>query len=561
MTSIVSDGTGIRLSELLGQVRGAVAAMATKVWVQAEISQVSDRGGSGHVYVDLVEHEDGQKQPVAKARAILWRAVAARVLPAFEQVTGSRLAAGMKVLVQVTPEFSETYGLSLRISDIDPRFTMGEMAARLMEIRRRLIELGEFDRQRSLELPVDLFHVAIIAPVGAAGLGDVMREARELEARGVCRFDVRGTVFQGEQAPEAIIEAISAAYHAAMEAGNRLDAIMIIRGGGAASDLAHLNDLRLARTICRCPVPVFTGIGHERDNTILDEVACQRFDTPSKAMHVGVLGTLRKRARSTSELLGEIESQVRAQRDRMLARVGRASDRAERGARQQQTEARRRVTAAAASARENAVRLIGEAKAEIRAGVAEVRATALGQVTLARAQSQETQRRVSTNARRQLTNARSSVQSVSDRVLSTARRGGRQATIGVHETLLVARRAAWRQINDSAANVADLRDVILRAASNQGRRISGAIAMSLAMVSRAAHRQVADAKRAYQSKYREIVAQGPGRSLKRGFAYVTRAKGTVRRAAELHAGDEIQVTLVDGKVRAKVLDAALTESK
>lgn len=267
----------LELSDLLGYVGQVVnRGIPGAVWVRAELASVTDRR---HLYLDVVQSEDGQE--VAKARATLWARERYSLEGKFRRATGGGLRSGMKVLLYVTAEFHPQYGFSLHILDLSPEFTVGDQAIKLDNIRRVLDQEGLLERNRSLPPPSDFSRVAVVSPRQAAGLEDFMREADRLQAAGATEFVYLPATFQGREAPASLISALSAALLAHLEAP--LDALVIIRGGGAQTDLAWLNDLELARMVARFPVPVMTGIGHARDDSILDEVACIRSDTPSKA--------------------------------------------------------------------------------------------------------------------------------------------------------------------------------------------------------------------------------------------------------------------------------------
>ncbi len=272
---------GVNLSQLLAGVTQAVSlSFPIGIWTLAEVVDV--RPHNGHLYLELAER-DASGLVLAKAKAMIWAGTASRILPEFERATGATLAAGIKLLLRTRPIFKPQYGFSLEIDAIDPGYTLGELEARKREIRARLQREGLFGRQRLLAAPWDYRRVLVIAPEGGAGLGDFQAEAMRLQAHGLCRFDYCHSRFQGEGAATRISAVLQAALQA-FPADEPPDALVLIRGGGAVNDLAWLDDYELARTLCELPVPVLTGIGHERDNTLPDEVAQQCFDTPSKVI-------------------------------------------------------------------------------------------------------------------------------------------------------------------------------------------------------------------------------------------------------------------------------------
>ena len=291
---LTEQGKGVPLSQLLAGVATAVEqAFRQGVWTTAEVVRVD---GDTHAYLELAER-DAEGTLIAKARAIVWGRDVERVLGTFQRATGVRLAAGIKVLIRARPEFSAQYGLTLHVDAIDPSYTLGDLEAKKRQIREQLKADGIFERNRQLPTPWDYRALLVVSPPRAAGLGDFARDADRLQRHGLCQAVYAHSRFEGEGAPASIREAIEAAL-AAWPAQALPDAIVIIRGGGAVNDLAWLNDYELARFICLSPVPVLTGIGHERDSTILDEVAHQRFDTPSKVV-AGIQALIVKRARES----------------------------------------------------------------------------------------------------------------------------------------------------------------------------------------------------------------------------------------------------------------------
>jgi len=276
----LSSPPGTSLTALLKRIEGAVAhAFPQPEWVRIEISEIGGKGG--HLYLVAIDRaEDGTE--ISKAKAIIWSSQANTIGRKFFKATGSQLTAGIKVLVLVQPGFKPQHGLSLVISDIDPGYTLGDMHARLKRIRETLQAEGIAEKNRSLPAPADFCRVAVIAPTSAAGLEDFQVEANRLTSAGLCEFTYFDATFQGEQTKLSIRQAFIDANE--MHKTAPIDALVVIRGGGAAADLHWLNEELLARMVCRFPVPVLTGIGHERDSTILDECANQRFGTPSKVI-------------------------------------------------------------------------------------------------------------------------------------------------------------------------------------------------------------------------------------------------------------------------------------
>jgi exodeoxyribonuclease VII large subunit len=281
--SVKETETGIALTELLHRVKGVIDEGFPKAeWVRAEISEL--RGKNGHLYLTLCERNQAG-DILAQVKGVIWRNKAETISAKFEQATGGALKTDIKILCLVRVRFDPLYGLDLIIDDVDPSYTLGDLAAKLARIREDLQQTGLYGRNKRLLAPVEFVRVAVISPETSAGLGDFRREADRLHNAKLCKFQLFAATFQGVEAPSSIQTAVLQAL--TFHQQYRLDALVLIRGGGSVTDLAWLNDLELAKLLCQSPVPVFTGIGHERDNTILDEIAHTRFDTPSKvALHI-----------------------------------------------------------------------------------------------------------------------------------------------------------------------------------------------------------------------------------------------------------------------------------
>lgn len=245
-------------------------------WVQAELAFAQAKQ---HFWSLGLQELDEQGNKVAAAEAVVWSQDLAQVVERFESVTGQPLAAGMKVLLQVQVQFSAQWGFRLVCKNISPQWSLGEAAVLRQQVRQQLMDDGLWDRNQSFPEPVDFTHVAVVAPHASAGLEDFLREAQRLEAVGLCRFSVFHAPFEGPNAPLQLPEAIA---QAGREPG--IDAVCLIRGGGAASGIAWLDQEPIVRAAARLPVPLITGIGHERDHPLVDELASLAVGTPSKAI-------------------------------------------------------------------------------------------------------------------------------------------------------------------------------------------------------------------------------------------------------------------------------------
>ncbi len=267
----------ITLSELNRWVRDALQlSLPREVWVVAEIAELR-QAATGNVYLELVEKSEqahgGEFQ--AKARANLWRSNADILLANFHQTTGQPLQVGMKILVAAQPVFHEVYGFSLTILAIDPRYTLGEMANRRQQILRQLEDDGVLELNRELTLPRPLQRIAVISAAGAAGYGDFTRQLEQSD------FAFFTQLFPATMQGVNVEPSVIAALDQIAEEEDAWDCVVILRGGGAVSDLNGFDSYLLAANVAQFPLPVLTGIGHERDDTVVDLVAHTRFKTPT----------------------------------------------------------------------------------------------------------------------------------------------------------------------------------------------------------------------------------------------------------------------------------------
>lgn len=273
------EHTPLSLYELNALVRQSVRlSMPDAYWVQAELSDVRTNY-SGHCYLEFVQKDPKSNALLAKARGIVWSNVFRELKPYFERETGQAFVAGLKVLVRVTVDFHELYGYSLTVSDIDPTYTLGDMAKRRREILQRLEEEGVLTLNKELELPELTQRIAVISSPTAAGYGDFCDQLERNAFGFVFYTKLFPAVMQGEQVEASIIRALNR-----INAGHgRWDVVVIIRGGGATSDLSGFDTYELATNCAQFPIPIITGIGHERDDTVIDKVAHTRVKTPTAA--------------------------------------------------------------------------------------------------------------------------------------------------------------------------------------------------------------------------------------------------------------------------------------
>ena len=291
--------------------------MPDEYWVEAELSEC--RESRGHCYMELIQKDEQTATPIAKASAKCWASKWSVVRPYFERTTSQQLRAGMKVLLKVYPQFHEAYGFSWIVSDIDPTYTLGDMARKRQEIIRQLKEEGVFDLQRELRLPLFCQRIAVISSETAAGYGDFCHQLADNPYGFRFEPHLFPATMQGEGVEQSIIAALNQIFLMGTENGERktengerrterydypaaessrpetnhtsqfsvlnsqFDCVVIIRGGGATSDMSGFDTLALAENVANFPIPIITGIGHDRDESILDMVSHTRVKTPTAA--------------------------------------------------------------------------------------------------------------------------------------------------------------------------------------------------------------------------------------------------------------------------------------
>ncbi|MFV5376434.1 exodeoxyribonuclease VII large subunit [Acinetobacter calcoaceticus] len=272
------------LSEYLGTVQEVIRlAFDEPVWVKAEIRNLNIKGG--HYYLELAEKDADTDKVIASCKATIWKFSASKIVLRFERETGIEISSDLNVLIKIRARFDPQYGFSVNIEEIDSSFTLGEIAKRYQQIIERLTQEGLIHKNKLLPTPFDIQNVLVIAPQNAAGLGDFKKDADALERNGVCHFVYHTATFQGNTAATSLIESLGSGLRQwASTFTFPPDLIVIIRGGGSVNDLAYLNDYELAALLCKRTVPIWVGIGHEKDRTILDEIAHRSFDTPSKVI-------------------------------------------------------------------------------------------------------------------------------------------------------------------------------------------------------------------------------------------------------------------------------------
>ena len=276
----------ITLYELNSLLREVIECeMSNEYWVEAELSEC--RESRGHCYMELIQKDEQNATPIAKASAKCWASKWMIIRPYFERTTGQQLHAGMKLLLKVYAQFHEAYGFSWIVTDIDPTYTLGDMARKRQEIIRQLKEEGIFDLQKELQLPLFCQHIAVISSETAAGYGDFCNQLADNPYGFQFQTQLFPAIMQGDGVEQSIINALEQIFTRSEECGvrseNSFDAVVIIRGGGATSDMSGFDTLALAENVANFPIPIITGIGHDRDESILDMVSHTRVKTPTAA--------------------------------------------------------------------------------------------------------------------------------------------------------------------------------------------------------------------------------------------------------------------------------------
>jgi exodeoxyribonuclease VII large subunit len=519
--------------------------------------------GNGHWYLDITER-DATGAVLAQARAVIWKSVALSIIPRFTQATGAELVSGVKLLVRARPSFHAQYSFSLHIDAIDPSYTLGELEAKRRQVRARLTAEGIFDANRALPTIWDYNAVLVLAPDLAAGLGDFRKEAERLERHQLCNFVYVHSQFQGEGAPASMLRAINSALERwRKDLGSVPDAIVIIRGGGSATDLAWLDDYALAKFVCTCKAPVLTGIGHERDKTLLDEVAHRSFDTPSKVIVAieqricqraseakSAFQTLDARARQIAEAnrrsAGSAYTNFRDATFRHLQLNQRRTHEFYSEICQRALDGLRRTSAIATSRYTDilaaAQRRTSTMTARLPALLADVHSSANRRLSIAERLSRGILEDIEVAARDTVRSARVTLRRELDGLSVQAR----AASSDLNRTLpallthitLGARHALQSKHSDTQHDLSDVKELARRAVLASRKSAAGLLAsirhdasrkkdeatsmidISSASITHDVNRVLDEGSRGAEALLREIANQGPEKTLRRGFAVV-----------------------------------------
>lgn len=295
------EQSAMSLYELNNMVRGVLAnSFDDLFWIRAEMSDVRSNQ-NGHCYLEFIEKDTSNRTIVAKARGSIWANVFRLLKAYFESETGQTFTSGIKVLVQVSIEFHELYGYSLNVHNIDPTYTLGDQAKNRALIIKQLEEEGVLTLNKELDLPIVTNRIAVISSPTAAGYEDFCNQLENNKDGFAFYTRLFPAIMQGERTEASIIEALENIY----ESIDKFDTVVIIRGGGASSDLSSFDSYLLAANCAQFPLPIITGIGHERDDTVLDVIAHTRAKTPT-----AVAEFLIKKMEETAEKLFEIQDNI-----------------------------------------------------------------------------------------------------------------------------------------------------------------------------------------------------------------------------------------------------------
>ena len=305
---------GISLSELSALIeQGLKQTLHPHYWVVGEISEIQ-ANRNGHCYLELIEKPEDEQNPTAKMRAVVWANVYRMLAPYFESETGSPLSVGMKILVQVSVNFHSLYGLSLQITDINPTYTIGEDELRRQKIIRQLEEEGIIDLNKEIPLPSVIQRIAVISSATAAGYQDFTQQL-QINLHGIAfHTELFPAAMQGVDVESTIIAQLDEIFKRESE----FDVVVIIRGGGARTDLRWFDNYNIAANVAQFPLPVITGIGHDKDQSITDLVAHTSLKTPT-AVAEFIINTCSEFIEQLNELQDRLQTtlsdEIRAQHD------------------------------------------------------------------------------------------------------------------------------------------------------------------------------------------------------------------------------------------------------
>jgi exodeoxyribonuclease VII large subunit len=511
-------------------------------WVRCEL--LATKVGERFTRMEFIEHgESGVK--LAQASGGCFPGVWRRIEEAFE-AAGLRLEPGTKILVRLKPSFSANYGFSVVVEDIDPSYSLGDLKVKMEAIRRKLKAAGLWDGNRDLRRPGDFLRIAVISPPGAAGLGDFRSTVDRLAHSGLVEFLFFEAPFQTAEAPTRILETMRTVWRE--HKASPLCALAIIRGGGAAADLSYLVDARLAEAICRMPMPVMTGIGHQHDRSILDEVACMPFDTPSKVAEQ-IRTTVVDAALAADRAWGDIRNRTLLAAATLGGRVAETETAVGRGAHDRLLATERSVRTVLGGLRPDASASLRAGHEAVDKAEAAVSARARACLRAAADEIDRVNRTVSANARAARDRAR---EGVADIRADIARRVGDQLIFrerAVSGALANVRAGNPRLLDLAERTVADDLNSSLASARTMAEQAGRSLAAHLGAALRAA-RDTLDAADRNVAEIRTLAdALDPVTVLQAGYAILRAHDGTPLTGVEkVRAAREVHAEMRDGMV-------------
>lgn len=540
---------GISLHRLLNRV-GAVIKQGIPgtYWVHAEILKADKRN---YWSLELSSYDTGDQK--AKARAMIWGSNNG-IVDKFEQATGSSLTSGLKILFQCTVQFHSEYGLSLVITDIDPRFTLGDMEAKLQAIRARLTQLGEINLNRHLPPPVEFCRVAVIAPHEAAGLGDFRSQADKLSNHKLCQFDYFTAQFQGDRVSESLI-------HAMKEAVQRhrlttpYDALVIIRGGGDKAGLYQLNEAKIARGICRCPIPVFVGVGHERDTTVLDEVAHRYFPTPSLVIsHIGT--SIIKNARDAQQHIQQLQKAARRLLVNAQQEITHIQNSMSHYAHQQLAISKQSTLQLREHISHTAVASVQQAKQQVSDAYAGLRYMANQEIAQSKQQVQSLQQAVMYNATVSVQNAKHPITQYQQTLHQSASLQLNRAEHHLNEHKMQLEASVPGIISQATHQVATQYQQLLSQSTHQVTATKSLVQQHHRDLLTFAREKTLQAQYEVTRLIEQVLLQDPQKILARGFSLVKSSAGKpIIQASNLVSGQKITIQFNDGDINATIEDS------
>lgn len=551
------------LSQLMNTVQQVVKNnFFNKIWVTAEILKIQ-KHKSGHIYLQLSDkNEDGVD---CTARGVIWSGNS-EIVHKFERETRVRLEENLNVMILVEVQFHQKHGLNLNIISIDSSYTIGAFELKLQQIRDHLSQLGEAELNHNLSKPQDFFHVAVIAPGGAAGLSDFRSKADILQLKGLCKFDYFHAQFQGDNRTKSIV----LAFQELIQNDVEYDAVCMIRGGGEKAALNELSESVLARAVCRCKYPVFTGIGHKDDSVLLDEYAHTSFATPSMLIS-HIQNTIVNNARDARRAYVSLQNKSHSLCDYHTKILQQSQYRIQSGIESTLNQWRSRTERLRMHILGLSQKNVGKSRQCVGSNLHLLHKSAQQQINHSRTISQRNQQYVINHTRQLITNSNASVKKSNDMVMSSSRSSllktqhelanrlrillvrstklvsqqkqvCRQDMLSVDRNAKAAMRNANQQVSDKVQNLKSNGLMRIRQETRDLNRIDSELLNN----ARSSHRMY---QQQVEQNFKLISAFDPQKTLERGYALIfDDNEKVVKSISELHSAQHYQIKLKDGTV-------------